>query len=201
MPLPPCPHLSEGPRQKSERWLWMLKCGRRWLYMQPPSPTLSREWKACQSFPGSEWKSGAERRWHWTFSAQSQVHSQLTGFVCRFWFWVIQKIVCSWLQNIRVAFDIYIFFILFPNCSEIFHRRGHQTKVEAQGFVFPQLGSLPLVYLFAVNSKHIVSLFLPDTQVPSFVSAVHCVVTEEHEFTGPLFIVLRVLLPRFISLY
>lgn len=158
------------------------------------SPTLSSEWKDCESFSGKA--SGKSDAGHQrTFSAQTRVHSQLIG-VCLSTLILDEGdsgVICSWLQIIRrVSFDTFFFPPSFLIARRYFIDEGIKTNV------FPQLGSLPPFYLFAVYSKYTLSLFLPDAQVPSFVSVVHWAVTEKHEISGPLFIVLRALQPRLI---
>lgn len=86
-------------------------------------------------------------------------------------------------------------------------RRSNQTP--GLQFVFPQLGSLPVLHLFTNCFKHLFlsaavsqACFngdLPDSQVPSFVSVVQCMVTGKHELIRPLSIVHR-LQSRLISL-
>lgn len=92
------------------------------------SPTLSSEWKDCESFSGKA--SGKSDAGHQrTFSAQTRVHSQLIG-VCLSTLILDEgnsEFICSWLQIIRVAFDTF-FSPLLLNCSEIFHRRGDQNQ-------------------------------------------------------------------------
>lgn len=129
MPGPPAPSSLWG-AQTDERALALNAKTRQTLIINADrSPTLSSEWKDCESFSGKA--SGKSDAGHQrTFSAQTRVHSQLIG-VCLSTLILDEGdsgVICSWLQIIRVSFDTFFSPPFFLNCSEIFHRRGDQNQ-------------------------------------------------------------------------